>query len=155
MGRKSLGPRLWFRPDRHHSTRGNLEPGKWMIRDGQKMVSTGFGEDQRAQAETALHDYVAKTTPQKSYFVYFISAAAADFPIKIGISQSRHIRFASLQNALPYDLEILALMPTEDPLLERRLHRQFAGLRLKGEWFRRTPELMAYIELACLAGKAA
>ncbi|WP_054308958.1 GIY-YIG nuclease family protein [Mesorhizobium sp. 1M-11] len=119
------------------------------------MISTGFGKDESAKAQTALTEYLAGRQEQKSFFVYFVTAEAADYPIKIGISTNRTLRFLSLQNALPYELKILAVMPTDDPLLERRLHRQFAHLRLRGEWFLRAPELLAYIDTAASEGLAA
>jgi len=150
-----LGPRLYFRPDRIHPTKGNHEPGRWIIRDGQKFISTGFGEGEEPQAQTALSEYISKSHKSEQFFVYFISAKAVGFPIKIGISKDRHLRFMSLQTALPYDIDLLALMPTTDPIMERRLHRQFKHLRLRGEWFERTPELEQYIEMICEAGLAA
>jgi hypothetical protein len=76
-----------------------------------------------------------------------VSADAPNFPIKIGISQNRIARFSQLQNALPYNVDILAIMPTSDPLFERGLHKRFKHLRLLGEWFERSQELLDYIQL--------
>jgi hypothetical protein len=155
MGRKSVGPRLYFRRERIHSTRGTKEPGVWIIRDGAKFISTGFGEGQEPQAQTALAEYVARGLPHAQFFIYFLSAKAPGFPIKIGISTQHQARFISLQTALPYELDVMAIMPTTDPIMERRLHRQFRHLHLRGEWFERSPELEEYIEKLSANGLAA
>jgi hypothetical protein len=73
MPRKSLGPRLYFRAARTHSTRGTFEPGRWLIRDGTAYLSTGFGDGQMAQAETALKEYIDREGGKRQQlFVYFI-----------------------------------------------------------------------------------
>jgi hypothetical protein len=77
--------------------------------------------------------------------VYFIGADAPDKPIKIGFTQAGpQQRLASLQTSSPYRLEIIATIKGTFEI-ERRLHELFAGSRLTGKWFRRTPELMAVI----------
>ncbi|WP_457299143.1 GIY-YIG nuclease family protein [Phyllobacterium sp. P5_D12] len=111
------------------------------------MISTGCGAEERPQAELALSEYINNGVAEVQYFIYFVSAAAPGFPVKIGISQDRVARFFQLQNALPYDVDVLAIMPTKDPLLERRLHKRFKHLRLRGEWFERSQELLDYIQL--------
>lgn len=60
--------------------------------------------------------------------------------IKIGTTTNLKIRLT----AIPHD-ELLATEPG-DVMLERRRHRQFDHLRLKGEWFRADRELLDHIE---------
>lgn len=50
MSRKSKGARLWLRPS----------DKKWIIRDGETYVRTGFSENQAENAETALAEYIAE-----------------------------------------------------------------------------------------------
>ena len=89
----------------------------------------------------------------KSY-VYFIGGEGT--PIKIGFSSAPYERLASLQTAHWCKLSILVM--AEGSLAdERRLHEQFAGHRMHGEWFHPHPEILAEIERvrAALIGGAA
>jgi hypothetical protein len=74
--------------------------------------------------------------------VYFI--AGGDL-IKIGFSRAPRVRFAKMQIECPVELTLLHFEPGTLEL-ERALHRQFAGLRVRGEWFRKASELLAFIE---------
>lgn len=68
-------------------------------------------------------------------YVYFIAAEPYDH-VKIGWSLHQPTRrMKELQTGCPHELDLLAWAPAslED---ERRLHRVFAPLRLRGEWFR-------------------
>lgn len=85
----------------------------WIIRDGNRYISTGCSEHERAKAEIALAAYIANERPREQFFIYFLTAKA--------------------------------VLPTDDPILERRIHRQFRHLRLRGEWFERAPELMGSV----------
>ena len=82
--------------------------------------------------------------PKQSY-VYFVSAKATNHPIKIGLTTDTSGRFQTLKNAMPYELEILGYLPIEDRSAERDLHKKFSHIRLRGEWFERTDDLMAFI----------
>lgn len=81
-------------------------------------------------------------TPVLPGFVYFIRAGDA---IKIGFSQSPNARKNELQTGNPEKLQILAIVPTS-VLQEHEAHAQFDELRIRGEWFQATPELLQYIE---------
>lgn len=152
MGRKAIGPRLYYRKPRERSK--GSEPGVWVIRDGRRMVSTRCAEHEKAKAEIILADYLANRLEIPTYFIYFVSAKAEAFPIKIGISRDCSVRTASLQTSLPYDVDLIAVLPTTDPLLERKLHRKFQHLRLRGEWFQRAPELVHFINRLVDEGSA-
>ena len=74
--------------------------------------------------------------------VYFIESG--EF-IKIGFtSKSVGNRISDLSVATPHDLTVLATIPGTLKT-EAKLHRRFAPSRHKREWFRKTPELMAFI----------
>lgn len=74
--------------------------------------------------------------------VYFIEAG--DF-IKIGYTQSPLARVIKMMTDSPFELKVLHL---EDGTFkqEKNYHRHFAPLRVRGEWFRKAPELLEFIE---------
>lgn len=79
--------------------------------------------------------------------VYFVTDGET---IKIGYSGSAKVRLKELQSSHPKALTIIRTIPgtTDD---EGALHRLFAPLHLRGEWFRSTPELREFIERVCQA----
>ncbi len=81
--------------------------------------------------------------------VYFVAAGER---VKIGWSRNVVARISQLQTANPEPISLLGVMPG-GLALERQLHRQFHDARLAGEWFEKTPELVAYI--AAIGGGAA
>lgn len=78
-------------------------------------------------------------------FVYFITDGDA---IKIGYSDAPELRLRTLQCASHKPLRIIdTARGTPDD--EKRLHKQFGHLRLKGEWFAPAPELVEFIKDFC------
>jgi len=80
--------------------------------------------------------------PKKVASVYFIGAGDR---IKIGFSHRPTERLKDLQTSHHLKLELLATMPGSYQT-EARLHKQFAHLKQKGEWFVSRPELIEYID---------
>jgi hypothetical protein len=76
--------------------------------------------------------------------IYFIRSGN-DGPIKIGRARDVARRVRTLQTASAAPLVLLGVIPG-DGKVERRLHRRFAANRIRGEWFRATPELLAHID---------
>lgn len=76
--------------------------------------------------------------------VYFIQAEESQ-RIKIGFSENPIQRLASLSTSSSESLALLASFPAT-MADERELHKKFAHLRIRGEWFSTSPEIMAYIE---------
>jgi len=74
-------------------------------------------------------------------FIYFIEAS--DF-IKIGYTRSL-ARGIKMRTDSPFDLKLLHI---EDGSFKREklYHRHFAAIRVRGEWFHKTPELLSFIE---------
>lgn len=155
--RPELPPRLYLRPYKDR-------PSVWIIRDRQRMITTGFGESDQDLAQEVLDAYCqalqvrpgATTIPQVMRikgWVYFVSCEVLNFPIKIGWTSNVAPRLKSLQCALPYKVQLLAATrgSLED---ETKFHVGFSQYRLEGEWFRRNPDLMALIE-RCAAKDAA
>ncbi len=76
-------------------------------------------------------------------YVYFIECG--DF-IKIGFTiYANDRRVRSLQGGTPHELRLIGKAYAAKSL-EARLHKTFAHLRHRGEWFRKAPDLTAMIE---------
>lgn len=78
-------------------------------------------------------------------YVYFIRGGDL---VKIGWSTNPRLRLSQLQTASAERLRMVCAMPgsRED---ERALHVQFATLRVRGEWFRACPGLLAAAPWIC------
>lgn len=146
MGRHSKGPRLWLRPARADKFGKISHRAAWFILDGSRQIATGYCASEEGEANVALSRYAHTRPDRKIYQVYFITTVNDDFPVKIGVSSGYKSRLNTLQTSLPYQIKVLAVVPTQDVLFERRIHRDFADDRLCGEWFARTPRLLDYIE---------
>jgi hypothetical protein len=77
--------------------------------------------------------------------VYFIGADRADAPVKIGTTVVLGKRLGEIQINTPETLRVLAVIPG-DASIERVLHGVFARDRVRGEWFRRSPVIVDFIE---------
>lgn len=75
-------------------------------------------------------------------FVYFLQSASG--PIKIGFSSNPIARFSSIRTGTAENTRVLAVIEG-DKAMEAGLHREFASARVRSEWFRPTPELLAKI----------
>lgn len=73
--------------------------------------------------------------------VYFIEAVGLDL-IKIGYAMDLRLRFTGMMTASPAPLTLLGTVPG-GPKVEMEIHERLAGHRAHGEWFRKTPEVMA------------
>ena len=88
--------------------------------------------------------------------IYFVQMDCPNGFIKIGVAVELAQRIDKLQNASPYGLNLVRVLPggvTE----ERELHRRFAASHVRREWFRPTDDLVAFIEEAadrCLGADA-
>ena len=72
--------------------------------------------------------------------VYFIQAGEY---VKIGITENLTRRLASLQHANPLPLVLIRAVEG-DTDREQAIHRRFAHLRVRGEWFHCTNDLLEY-----------
>lgn len=81
---------------------------------------------------------------QPSGFIYFIEAEGAQ-RIKIGYSKNPDRRLRSLSTGSPMPLRLLAQIPGNQAD-ESKIQRQFAELRLEGEWFYATAQLRDYVD---------
>lgn len=72
--------------------------------------------------------------------LYFIQSGDTG-PVKIGRSNDALSRLCALQTSSPVRLQLLGVV-SDGGYAENKLHRHFKALRLVGEWFDATPELL-------------
>lgn len=135
MGRPSLGARLYLDPNRR----------VWVLRCGPKFMRTGFQEHQEEAARAVLTRFINKKNPLRQRTIYFVTCDVTEFPIKIGMSSDLAERMRDIRTSLPYEPVLLASFAGTSRN-ESAIHKQFEQLRIRGEWFRRDPALLAYIE---------
>lgn len=80
-------------------------------------------------------------------WIYFFKPVGMIGPIKIGCSRKPGNRLAYLARWSPFPLECIGSV-LGDIVFERAIHRKFADQHDHEEWFRATPELIAFIRKA-------
>jgi hypothetical protein len=111
---------------------------------------TGFAYGERDKAEAQLRAYIAgEFKPKRGKpigFIYFITCMSSPhYPIKIGWSASMaELRLPMLQCGNPNMLTVVGTLVGRQQD-EAKLHRYFAHLHVRGEWFLRNDELIDYI----------
>jgi len=78
-------------------------------------------------------------------WVYFFQSTNSK-AIKIGKTFDLESRQRRVENSHGYEVKLLKAIRVPDESHERAIHKKFKKIRLKGEWFKCTPELMEYIE---------
>ncbi len=80
-------------------------------------------------------------------YLYLIHAVGTDL-YKIGLATNVARRFLAISYAVPFDIDLLHIIPTDRQLDgEQFLHQVFAEKRVRGEWFRLTQRDVAAIRL--------
>jgi hypothetical protein len=79
---------------------------------------------------------------RRKHEVYFIQAG--EHGIKIGYTYRLEKRLRDIQMYCPIKLTVLCSIPGDEGK-ERELHRKFKHLRIHGEWFRISDEIIEYI----------
>lgn len=115
-----------------------------MLEIVRRVVNARPGELQRDAREARRRERAA-AVPQGR--VYFVQCMAEDRPVEIGTAMRDGVgyRMADLQVGNPFELRLLGTMPG-GYAKEAELHRRFAHLRIRGEWFRSEPELLAVVD---------
>jgi hypothetical protein len=91
-----------LRPQRVDGNGKITHSATWIIRDGEYQQATGCGEYERAEAENQFQKFLETKAPEDiTSYVYFLTAKAPNFPIKIGITTAVAGRFHQIQCALP------------------------------------------------------
>jgi hypothetical protein len=79
---------------------------------------------------------------REKQYTYFV---AQGLYVKIGTTVSPKARISSLQTASPVKLVPLAVVPSY-VITEKDAQDHWASIRCEGEWFKRTPELVGWID---------
>lgn len=108
-------------------------------------VRKGVEASQRARM---IYDEIAQEQIRSrkwgGFDVYFVQAGE-NGPIKIGIATNFEIRLRDLNVSNPCEVKVLALI-RGNKKQERALHKRFAHLHIKGEWFRPEEELLQFCD---------
>lgn len=114
-------------------------------------ISAAWGEAKAARrelnslrAKQRAADRRLSARRQVAQVVYFVEAEGMGL-VKIGTSSDMHLRLCSIRSHSPAPIRFLKAI-AGDAALEAALHNRFSRLRVRGEWFRAEPELMAFIE---------
>lgn len=75
--------------------------------------------------------------------VYFFYAESLGL-MKIGVSRNIAKRFRQLQQGFPAVLTVFQVIEGDD-VVEKECHQTFAGVRVRGEWFTATPDLLEHV----------
>lgn len=84
----------------------------------------------------------AAATKLSEGYIYFIDGSDH---VKIGFTRSIAARMVKMRTDVPGAIKLLHMEPGTFQT-EKIVHRHFAALRIRGEWFRKAPELLEYIE---------
>jgi len=76
--------------------------------------------------------------------VYFVQESGMH-AIKIGTAKNVDRRVKAMVVGTPHLLSVLAIIEGNREV-ESALHKRFAHARIRGEWFRATPDLLAFID---------
>lgn len=94
-------------------------------------------------------------TPKQTGHVYLL-LSTSDGLVKIGMSTNVSERIKWLKKGLPFEVECLYQIPTNDIRgLEKKLHECFSEKRSHGEWFKLTPDDIKWIIETCPLTKEA
>ncbi len=86
-----------------------------------------------------------RTQPTGPGYLYLIEGKPGEY--KIGLSAVPQQRISVLGVQLPFSIEVIHLIETDNMLAaERQLHERFAAQRINGEWFALTDSDVAYIQ---------
>jgi hypothetical protein len=78
--------------------------------------------------------------------VYFFQVGLRG-PIKIGkTSIGVNYRLNTIRASMPFPVHLLGVIENAADDLESILHYRFRGSRIRGEWFKPIPELLAFIQ---------
>lgn len=105
-----------------------------------------------SETYNALEKWLEDTKPPKPPrpkrgFVYLIGTEGDDAVVKIGFAVDVDDRRATLQTSSHRALKVLATVKGT-LATEKEIHRRFAADHIRGEWFRLSPEIVAFIAAA-------
>lgn len=92
----------------------------------------------------AVSRATARRPSTYTYFIWLELPPPQIGPIKIGCAGDPYARLDQLQTSSPYELTLIGYVPGGERL-ERELHKKYAHLHLRGEWFQPNWEMEQYI----------
>ena len=85
-------------------------------------------------------------------YIYFIQAGEGG-PIKVGFTSMKpERRISHIQTGCPWPIKVIGLIEG-DAADEKRIHKQLAPYKTKGEWFSPVAEVLRAVEMALTSGK--
>jgi hypothetical protein len=78
-------------------------------------------------------------------YVYMVQVNPPDGPVKIGYARDVYARISHIRSVSPFPVRLCAALPGDEDL-ESAVHRKFAHLRVRGEWFKWAPEVERWAE---------
>jgi hypothetical protein len=85
-----------------------------------------------------------------SNITYIVQMDGPDCLLKFGRTRSPKSRIAQLSTGVPWKLRVVALIGLD---CERDIKRKFAASQVRGEWFRPTPDIQAFLDELADNGK--
>lgn len=83
-----------------------------------------------------LNDLLEKYNVTYKEGIEFVYLLKSKYGYKIGRSKNVHSRLRLFNVKLPFEFEVMGVIPTYDSiLLEKKFHAHFLDKRLNGEWF--------------------
>lgn len=150
------GPVLWgrvmVRGHEHRFSLQTADPAEAIVRrndEKRRLVDSAYF------GKAGLTDKHAKTAWRRGVrarvagFIYFVEAGDH---IKIGYAKDWQSRIASLQTGHHQTLRVIGAV-AGNISDEQALHRRFRYLRSRGEWFRKSHDLLDYIARATKLGR--
>jgi len=104
-----------------------------------------FGRSERLARQSIYNILNRKYEDKETHppVVYFVGVVERF--VKIGYSRAFSKRLECLQTACPFELQVLAFISGATQKHERKLHRKFAHLLMRGEWFSWGDDLASFI----------
>jgi len=101
---------------------------------------------QEREAKREKEELKKSRKTSKAGYVYLLQSPSENY--KIGYSATPEDRVKTFKNTLPFEVEYICLIPTDNMRkLEGELHDRFEDRRVEGEWFALTENDVAYIKL--------
>jgi hypothetical protein len=125
-------------------SKAHYEYGLISIEYTKDEISQFFRDNYNIQNATPNNSPQPVKTRHTGY-VYLLQSPTKAY--KIGRSKNPENRLKTFSVKLPFEVEYIALIKTNDMVgLERQLHQRFADKRVNGEWFELSSEDVQYIQ---------
>lgn len=124
------------------ATQGKLTPRYVAFKHGRKAI---YREDELLKLRGTFAATDSPTSTARPGYVYVLGTP--DGYYKIGLSRVLLRRVADIRLQLPYQVELIHLIATQNMgAAERDLHQRFASCRMNGEWFKLSAEDLEWLK---------